>query len=84
MLHIECPNVLGSAALWEGVQCVRAAPSLTSPGSSGWLDSKAAPPGCWHRQLEAGSACWDTLSCPYGGRRGGNNHGRPLAQHREP
>ena len=36
--------MLGSAALWEGVQCVQAAPSLTSPGSSGWLDSKAAPP----------------------------------------
>lgn len=44
-----------------------AAPGPTSPGSSGWLDNKAPPPDCWARQLEPGSACRDTLSCPWEG-----------------
>ena len=63
--------------------CGQPPASLHLVPAGGWI-AKPPPPGCWHRQLEAGSACWDTLSCPCGGRRGGNNHGRPLAQHREP
>ena len=63
--------------------CRQPPASLHLVPAGGWT-AKPPPLGCWHRQLEAGSACWDTLSCPCGGRRGGNNHGRPLAQHREP
>lgn len=66
MLPVECRGVSGSGCPGR-VRCVWAAPGPTSPGSSGWLDNKAPPPDCWARQLEPGSACRDTLSCPWEG-----------------
>lgn len=83
MLPVECRGVSGSGCPGR-VRCVWAAPGPTSPGSSGWLDNKAPPPDCWARQLEPGSACRDTLSCPWEGGGRGRDHGRPLAQHGEP